>query len=118
MSAAGLVQNRKAPDEDEVDQALVDVWNQAADELGAKEEILGRGDEAVDAVALGRGHTEHPGLFGHPNGLADSTGIGHLRRRERARVPSADCVHGSQKNEQQAGRRQDDDGGHDIQGQR
>jgi len=95
VAAAGLVQNRKASDEDDIDQALIDVWNQGGrTNCVRKKQVLGHSDEPVDAAALSAA-TRHTRLSSATL-LASPTPPAWpiCAWRERTRAPSADRVIG------------------------
>ena len=94
------VEAAEARDEQQVDQALVEVGHEAADHPGAEEQLAGRVDQPPDPLALGGGHAEHLRLLGDPDRLADPAGVLHLRLRERARAARAERAQRAQQPEQ------------------
>ncbi len=79
MTATHEVQPGEAGYQQQVHEALVEIGDQPAEQLRAKEEPASGVDELVDAPALGAGHAEDLGLLGDPHRLADPAGVAHLR---------------------------------------
>src|SRR5271155_356097 len=118
VAGTSSVKTGQTRDDDEENEALIEVRRQASEELGAEEEILSRADEILDPAALGITHAEHLGLLGNTHRLTYPAGIVHLRLRECARTPVPKRVQWSQKNEQQHGRTQDKNGSTNVEQQR
>ena len=104
--------------QDQVDHALVDVRDQAVEHLRLQVQGPGVGHEGVDPHDLPVGGAEDIRLLGHPVGLADRSGVVHLRRREALGEPRRHCARGAQHEEQHDRRREHRDRGDRVERER